>query len=169
MWPSSTSRKSGSLQVGASPLNHKQASTPLVSEYFFGTNTLPIVLKKAWCNAAFRLACRSPLCCFDGDICTTVQTLLAAQGWPSGKQRLANKSITLPLCPQWQIAYSWLQFSLGATPLCDEPLRQHRSVLTMKLQAVFTKQSGNAASGRLVWKQYKCDKSSVLGNLGPYR
>ena len=107
--------------------------------------------------AAFRLACRSPLCCFDGDICTTAQTPLAAPGWPNSKQCFANKLITLPLCPQRQIAYSWLQFNSGAMPLCDEPLRQHRSVLTMKLQAAFAELSGNAASSRLVWKQHSFD------------
>ena len=87
--------------------------------------------------AAFRLACHSPLCHFDGDICTIAQTSLAAQRWPSSKQHLANKSMTLPLCPHWQIACSWLQFNSGATLLCHEPLGQHNSVLTMKLQAAF--------------------------------
>ena len=99
--------------------------------------------------AAFKL----PLC-LDGNDCTTAQTSLAAQGWPSVKQRLANKSMTLPLCPQRRIAYNWLQFNTEAMPLCDEPLRQHSSVLTMKLQAAFAEQSGNAASSKLVWKQH---------------
>ena len=45
-------------------------------------------------NAAFRLACRLPHCCFDGDICTTVQAPLATEGRPSGKQHLAIKSVT---------------------------------------------------------------------------
>ena len=31
-------------------------------------------------NAAFRLACRSPHCHFDDDICTTAQAPLAAEG-----------------------------------------------------------------------------------------
>ena len=64
--------------------------------------------------AGFRLACRSPHCRFDGDFCTTAQTPLAAEGWPNGEQRLANKSITLSLCPPRQIAYSWLQFNLSS-------------------------------------------------------
>ena len=76
------------------------------------------------------LACRSPLFRFHGDICTTAQAPLDAQGWPSGKQRLANKSITLPLCPQRQIADSWILFNSGATPLCDESI-----ALTMKLRS----------------------------------
>ena len=33
--------------------------------------------------AAFRLACRSPHCRFDDDICITTQAPLAAEGWPS--------------------------------------------------------------------------------------
>ena len=73
--------------------------------------------------AAFRLACRLPHCRFDDDICTAAQAWLAAEGWPSGKQRLANQSITLPLCPPRQIAYSWLQFNLRAMPLDDKPKR----------------------------------------------
>ena len=35
-----------------------------------------------------------------------------------------------------------VDFNSRVTPFCDEPLRQHRSVLTMKLQAAFAKQSG---------------------------
>ena len=50
------------------------------------------------------------------------QALFDAQGWPSGKQRLANKSITFPLWPQQQIADSWILFNLGATPLYDDPI-----------------------------------------------
>ena len=73
-------------------------------------------------NATFRLTCCSGLCRFDGNICTTAQAPLDAQGWPSGKQRLANKSVTLPLCPQWQMADSWILFNLGETPLCNEPI-----------------------------------------------
>ena len=42
-------------------------------------------------------------------------------GWPSGKQRLANKSIILPLCPQWQIAQSLIHFSSGAMLLGNKP------------------------------------------------
>ena len=42
--------------------------------------------------AAFRLTCRLPHCRFDDDICTTAQAPLAAEGWPSGKQRQAASS-----------------------------------------------------------------------------
>ena len=55
-----------------------------------------------------------PLCHFHGDICTTAWTLLAAQWWPSSKQGLANRSVTLPLCSQRQIAYGWLPIYLGS-------------------------------------------------------
>ena len=65
-------------------------------------------------NAGFRLTCRLPHCRFDDDICSTAQAPLAAEGWPSGKQRQANRSITLPLCPPRQIADSWILFNLGA-------------------------------------------------------
>ena len=55
----------------------------------------------AWENlyAGFRLTCRLPHCCFDDDICSTAQAPLAAEGWPSGKQHQANRSITFPLLP----------------------------------------------------------------------
>ena len=65
----------------------------------------------------------------------------STRGWLSSKQRLANKSKTLLLSSQWQIVYSWLQFNFGTTPCCNIPLRQHRSALTMKLQAAFAEQS----------------------------
>ena len=62
-------------------------------------------------NAGFSLTCRLPHCRFDDDISSTAQASLAAEGWPSGKQRQANRSITLPLCPPWQIADSWILFN----------------------------------------------------------
>ena len=37
------------------------------------------------CNAAFRLACRSPHCHFEGDFCTTAQAPLATEERASGK------------------------------------------------------------------------------------
>ena len=55
---------------------------------------------------AFRLACLSPHCLFDGDISTIAQAPLATEGRPSGKQPQANQSITSPLCPQQQTADS---------------------------------------------------------------
>ena len=93
--------------------------------------------------AGFRLTCRLPHCRFDDDICTTAQAPLAAEGWPSGKQRQANRSITLPLCPPRQIADSWILFNSGAMPLGDKvkaawPLR----AATLKQQAMITRQSG---------------------------
>ena len=105
--------------------------------------------------AAFRLACRSPHCCFDGDICTTAKAPLATVGWPSGKQRLANRSITLPLCPLRQIADCWILFNSRAMLLGDKPkatllLR----AATLKQQAMITQHSGKAASSRLVWNQH---------------
>ena len=122
-----------------------------------------------WTYAAFRLACHSTHCRFDDDICTTAQAPLAAEGWPSGKQRLANRSITLPLCPPRQITDSWILFNSGAMPLGDKakaawPLR----AATLKQQAMITWHCGKAASGRLVWNQHKGrqliqDHSSMLG------
>ena len=105
--------------------------------------------------AGFRLTCRLPHCRFDDDICTTAQAPLAAEGWPSGKQRQANRSITLPLCPPRQIADSWILFNSGAMPLGDKakaalPLR----AATLKQQAMITRHSGKAASGKLVWNQH---------------
>ena len=64
--------------------------------------------------AGFRLTCRLPHCRFDDDISSTAQASLAAEGWLSGKQRQANRSITLPLCPPRQIADSWILFNSGA-------------------------------------------------------
>ena len=107
-------------------------------------------------NVGFRLTCRLPHCRFDDDICTTAQASLAAEGWPSGKQRQANRSITLPLCPPRQIADSWILFNSGAMPLGDKakaalPL----TAATLKQQAMITRHSGKAASGKLVWNQHK--------------
>ena len=103
-------------------------------------------------NAGFRLTCRLPHCRFDDDISSTAQTSLAAEGWPSGKQRQANRSITLPLCPLRQIADSWILFNSGAIAArwkakAALPLR----AATLKQQAMITRRSGNAASGKLVW------------------
>ena len=67
---------------------------PLVKELLGGGHTY----------AAFRLACCSPHCCFDNDICKTVQVPLTAEGRLSGEQRQAYQSITSPLCPKWQTA-----------------------------------------------------------------
>ena len=97
--------------------------------------------------AAFRLACRSQHYRFDDDICTTAQAPLAAEGWPSGKQQLANRLITLPLCPPRQIAESWILFNSGAMPLSDKakaawPLR----AATLKQQTMIIRRSGKAAS-----------------------
>ena len=47
--------------------------------------------------AAFTLACRSPHCRFDGDICETAQASLATEGRPSSEQCQANQLITLLL------------------------------------------------------------------------
>ena len=97
-------------------------------------------------NAAFRLACRSPHCRFDDDICTTAQAPLAAEaaeGWPSGKQRLANRSITLPLCPPRQIAGSWILFNSGAIPLGNKAKAAWTlRATTLKQQAMITRRSG---------------------------
>ena len=62
---------------------------------------LDVLLRNA-SNAAFRLACRSQHCRFDGDFCATAQAPLAAEGRPGGKQRQNNQSITSPLCPKQQ-------------------------------------------------------------------
>ena len=105
--------------------------------------------------AGFRLTCRLPHCRFDDDISSTAQASLAAEGWPSGKQRQANRSITLPLCPSRQIADSWILFNSGAIAALWKakavlPLR----AATLKQQAMITRRSGKAASGKLVWNQH---------------
>ena len=103
-------------------------------------------------NAAFRLACRSPHCRFDDDICTTAQAPLAAEWWPSSKQHLANRSITLPLCPPRQITDSWILFNLGAMLLGDKAKAEWSlRAATLKQQAMIMRCSGKAASSKLVW------------------
>ena len=109
-------------------------------------------------NAAFRLACCSSHCHFDGDICTTAQVPHAAEGRPSGKQHLANRSITLQLCPQRQTTDSWILFNSGAMLLGDKakaawPLR----AATLKQQAMITWRSSKAVSGKLVWNQHNTE------------
>ena len=96
-------------------------------------------------NAAFRLACHLSLCRFNGDFCTTAQAPLTTEGRPSGKQRLANKSITPPLCPQRQTTDSWILFKSGAMPLGDK---------------------AKAASSKLVWNQHKSFKEQVWSRQG---
>ena len=110
---------------------------------------------KIKCYAGFRLTCPLPHCRFDDDISSTAQASLAAEGWPSGKQRQANRSITLPLCPPRQIADSWILFNSGAIAARWKakavlPLR----AATLKQQAMITQRSGKAASGKLVWNQH---------------
>ena len=112
-------------------------------------------------NAGFRLTCRLPHCRFDDDISSTAQASLAAEGWPSGKQRQANRSIILPLCPPRQIADSWFLFNSGAIAArwkakAALPLR----AATLKQQAMITRRSGKAASGKLVWNQHKTFRSN---------
>ena len=77
------------------------------------------------------------------------------RGRPSGKQRQPNRSITLPLCPPRQIADSWILFNSGAFAArwkakAALPLR----AATLKQQAMITRRSGKAASGKLVWNQH---------------
>ena len=86
--------------------------------------------------AAFRLACLSPHCHFDEYICTTVHALLAADGWPSGKQRLANRSITLPLCPPQTVKF------YSTRKRCCSVVKPKRP----KQQAMITWRSSDAAS-----------------------
>ena len=123
-------------------------------------DTAPVVIESVVSKhyAGFRLTCRLPHCRFDDDICSTAQAPHAAEGWPSGKQRQANRSITLPLCPPRQIADSWILCNSGAMPLGDKakaalPLR----AATLKQQAMITRHSGKAASGKLVWNQHYAD------------
>ena len=77
------------------------------------------------------------------------------QAASSGKQRQANRSITLPLCPPRQIGDSWILFNSGAIAArwkakAAVPLR----AATLKQQAMITRRSGKAASGKLVWNQH---------------
>ena len=70
-----------------------------------------------------------------------------AHGWPSPKQLLANKLITLPLCPQWQMT---VEFNSGVMLLCNElTVAWPLSAVTTKLQAAFTDHSGKVLSGSL--------------------
>ena len=126
-------------------------------------STLVYMVRVYMCHtsyAAFRLACRSPHCRFDDVTCSTAQAPLATEGWSSGKQCLANRSITSALCPLRKIADSWILFNSGAMPLGDKakatwPLR----TATLKRQAMITQHSGKAASGKLVWNQHKHENS----------
>ena len=92
-------------------------------------------------NAGFTLTCRLPH--FWWWYLSNCASATCRRGWPSGKQRQANRSITLQLCPPRQITDSWILFNLGAMPLGDKtkaalPLR----AATLKQQAMITRQSG---------------------------
>ena len=109
----------------------------------------------AWLKAAFRLACGSPHCRFDGDICSTAQAPLAAEGRPSRKQRHANQSITPPLCPKRQTIDRWLLFNFRLMPLGEEvKVAWPLIAVTLKRQAVITKHSNKVASGKQAWNQH---------------
>ena len=100
-------------------------------------------------NAACRLACRSPHCRFDVDICSTAQAPLAAEGRPSGKQRQANQLISSPLCPQRQIADSLLLFNLRAMPRGEKAKAAWLAELqraTLKRQAMKRQCGGRQAT-----------------------
>ena len=116
-------------------------------------------------NAAFKPACCSPHCRFDDDICTTAQVPLATEGWPSGKQRHANRSITLPLCPPRQIADRIL-FNSGAMLLGDKAKAAlSLRAATLKQQAMITRRSGKVASSKLVWNQHKTEHVTPLKKI----
>ena len=129
---------------------------PIISYYnnkrvyhFWCTSSTSVVWKKSL--AACRIAALMLIL-----VQLRAQASLAAEGWPSGKQRQANRSITLPLCPPQQIADSWILFNSGAIAALWKakavlPLR----AATLKQQAMITRCSGNAASGKLVWNQHK--------------
>ena len=104
--------------------------------------------------AAFRLAC-----------CIATLMMIFAQlckrHLPQRDDQAASsvlpiyRSITFPLCPPRQIADSWILFSSGVMPLGDKakaawPLR----AATPKQQAMITRRSGKATSGKLVWNQH---------------
>ena len=100
------------------PCIHIPPFRSATSHMSFSCNKISHFMRYFWSYCSFQTSL--PHCGFDDDICSTVQAPLAAEGWPSGKRRLANKSTTLPLCPPWQIVYSWLQFNPGAMPLGDK-------------------------------------------------
>ena len=82
--------------------------------------------------AGFRLACRIAAL-----IVIFVQNPFAGRGII--QQRLANKSITPPLCPPRQIADSWLQFNLDSDAAQWKPKRRGRwRDVSLKQQAVIS-------------------------------
>ena len=102
-----------------------------------------LILNNPRSNAGFRLTCRLPHCHFDDDISSTAQASLATEGWPSGKQRLANRPITLPFCPPRQIADSWIQFNSGAIAArWKAKAALSLRAATLKQQAMITRHSG---------------------------
>ena len=81
------------IQMGL-PISKLRRSTYIIQTLVKGKDTLMLFSNQ--------LAPRR----IDVDICSTAQAPLAAEGRPNGKQHQANQSISLPLCPQWQIANS---------------------------------------------------------------
>ena len=96
--------------TSSSPVNQCSCENWVCLKFPWRRNSLTVIIS----YAGFRLTCRLPHCRFDDDISSTAQASLAAEGWPSGKQRQANRLITLPLCPPRQIADSWILFNSGA-------------------------------------------------------
>ena len=102
------------------------------------------------------------LCCFQTSllltklpiwwyICITAQAQLAAEGQSSGKQLLANISVTLLLCPQQQTRDTLILFNSGVMQLHKAKILVLLRAVTLKWQAVLTECSGKRASGKLVW------------------
>ena len=83
---------------------------------------------------------------------------LAAEGRPSGKQRLTDQSISSPLCQQLQIADSWLLFNSRAMLLGEKKKSRvlAESCNSETASDDHTQRSSNVASGKLVWNQLKC-------------
>ena len=108
-------------------------------------------------NAAFRLACHSPHCRFDDDICTTAQAPLATEQrdeWPSGKQRLAHRSISLPFCPPAHRGRSQTVEFCSTRERCRWVIKPKR-LGRWELQLWDSKRWSRgivAASGKLVWE-----------------
>ena len=94
-------------------------------------------------NAAFRLACHLPHCCFDDNSCTTAQVPLAA----------ANKSITLAL-PR-AADYSQLEFYSTWEQRCSVIKPNGVAAESCNPEVTSSDHVAKVASSKLVWNQRK--------------
>ena len=94
-------------------------------------------------------------------------TPLAAEGRPGGKQRLANQTIPLLLCPKRKTTVEFCSAS-EAMSLGEKAKKAWQLwATTLKRKAMITRRSGKAESSKLVWKKSSTKSNPFLFRNSP--